>query len=374
MDSYERDLYNGEGESSEEASYGGSGSGNGARGRKKKTVAGKGKGWVVTFAVSMLAAFVGFIVLTVIQDRIVNNVATTPVVVAVAEVPEGIVLTESNMALYFAIENRDAAQVPMGITYQNATGMIGKITDRVIHISEIVTTECFKVESKFDEIEDAVELSLELGSLGQTVSGTLRAGDLVDIMAVIRVMKNEDEALVELEPGLLDVYPEADTLLEPVTAVEGEVTEGESVSESQGTDAGNTVEGDALLVLDENGEAVTDDELEFDLTYGVTGEYVSQLVAENIRVTGVYTSGGEATDTVEGAGGTMIATVVNITVPRALVDSILIAQEEGKITLVKVDEEAQLAKEGADTVSDTTQTTDTVVDTTTATGTNVITQ
>ena len=43
----------------------------------------------------------------------------------------------------------------------------------------------------------------------------------------------------------------------------------------------------------------------------------------------------------------MIATVVNITVPKAMVDAILIAQEEGKITLVKVDEEAQLAQDGA---------------------------
>lgn len=346
MDNYERDMY----EETEET-MGSSVAGKGGS-RKRKTVAKKGKGWVVTFAVSMLAAFILFIVLTVIQDRIVNNVATVPVVVAVAEVPQGIKLTESNMPLYFAIENRDATQVPAGITYPNATGMIGKITDRVIHASELVTTDCFKVETIYDEIEDSVELSLELGSLGQTVSGTLRAGDLVNIMAVVRVMKEEEEALVDLEPGLLDVHPDADTLLEPVTTVEGtETTEGEVVENvtdgTVETAEGESADGDAVLVLDEDGNLSGDGEMEFDLTYGITGEYVSQLVAENVRVTGVYTSGGEATDTVEGAGGTMIATVVNITVPKAMVDAILIAQEEGKITLVKVDEEAQLAQDGA---------------------------
>lgn len=349
MDSFERDLYNEEEETMEDTSYDGGSSQNGGKRKKKKTVAGKGKGWVVTFAVSMLAAFIGFVVLTVIQDRIVNNVATTPVVVAIAEVPQGIELTEANMALYFAIENRDSSQVPTGIIYQNAGGMIGKITDRVIHISEIVTTECFKVETIYDEIEDAVEISLELGSLGQTVSGTLRAGDLVDIMAVIHVVKDEEEALIDLEPGIMDLSPEADTLLEPVTTVEG--GENTDVVTEEVTGQNDVSEESGLLVFDENGELVEEEgELEFDLAYGVTGEYVSQLVAKDVRVTGVYTSGGEATDVVENAGGTMIATVVNITVPRALVDSILIAQEEGKITLVKVDEEKELAASGVEEV------------------------
>lgn len=336
MDNFERDLYE---EETMEGGYGEVDPSAKKRRRKKPNATKKGKGWAVAFLVAMLAAFVCFIVLTIIQDRILNTKATVPVVVAIAEVPEGIKLTEGNMALYFAVQNRDVDQTPAGITFPNATPMIGKITDRDIHMNEIITVDCFKEETKFDEIEDAVELSLELGSLGQTVSGTLRAGDLVDIIAVIKVEKELEDpnAPVDGVPGLLEIDM---TGQDPLLTIIPEET----------TDTGETVEEDDVIMFDEEGNIMEDTETEFDLSYGVTGEYVAQLVAENIRVTNVFTSGGEQNGAATEATA-MIATVVNVSVPRAYVDAILIAQEEGKITLVKVDEEKELLEENTDTTT-----------------------
>lgn len=356
MEDFERDFYDeeeteGEGYAEVDASK--------KKKRRKSNATKKGKGWAVAFLVAMLCAFVGFIVLTVIQDRILNTKATVPVVVAIAEVPEGIKLTEGNMALYFAIQERDAEQTPTGIIYSTATPILGKITGRNIHINEIITADCFKEENQFDEIEDAVELSLELGSLGQTVSGTLRAGDLVDIIAVIKVEKEQQDpnALVETTPGLMDIDMEGQPPLftiDPNEIMEGTTTEEVEVE----------VEDDTVIIFDENGEVLEGTKEELDLSYGITGEYVAQLVAENIRVTNVFTSGGEQNGATAETSN-MIATVVNISVPRAYVDAILIAQEEGKITLVKVDEEAELMMNEEATTSATSTTTTT----TTTTGT-----
>ena len=339
MDNYERDLYE---EDVEESVYGDD-ERTPKSGKRKPNAVKKGKGWAVTFMVSLLVSFIVFIVSTIVQDRILNTKVTTPVVVAIAEVPEGIKLTEGNMALYFAVQNRDSEQVPAGITYPNASPMIGKVTDRTIHVNEIITVDCFKAETKFDEIEDAVELSLELGSLGQTVSGTLRAGDLVDIIAVIKVEKKQEdpEAPVEGTPGLMDIDMQGQAPL--LTIDPNEITgEAEVVKEEE----------DTIIMFDENGDVMEGTKEELDLSYGITGEYVAQLVAENIRVTNVFTSGGEQNGTTT-EGTAMIATVVNISVPRAYVDAILIAQAEGEITLVKVNEEMELSKVGEDVTTST---------------------
>lgn len=326
MSDYERDIIDELEDELEEDSTPGT--------RRGRSVKKKGKGMAVLCAGALLAAFICFVVMTVIQDRIVNDKATTPVVVAIADVPAGVKLTEGNMALYFAIENRDAEQVPMGITYPNATPLIGEITGRAIYTNEIVTSDCFRKETVFDDIEDAVELSLELGSLGQTVSGTLRPGDLVDIVAVIKIQKNEDKSIVDLEPGIMDIpVPEGEDPLFTIDTTEGGENE-EPVEEQLPT----LDENSNMIVIGTDGNVENDIDEEFDLSYGVTGEYVAQVVAENIRVTGVFTSGGAQ----DGTEGAMVATVINISVPRQYVNAILIALEEGKITLVKVNEELEL--------------------------------
>lgn len=351
MDNYNDNNFNNENFDGYEGVMDSSTSGKKKNKKNKKHTGKKAEGRLIVGAIAIIAAFVVFMVMTVLEDRIVNSVYTVPVVVAIAEVPVGVELTEENMAKYFAVEERDAEQIPDGITYSNGIGMVGKIVGRQIHVKEIVTYDCFVQETVFDDVEDGVELSLELGSLGQTVSGILRAGDLVDIKAVVNLSTyamQKAEAESDAMEGK-EEYPAAMEGMAPIEPVESEVTEvvGEGVlgenTELQNVEVAieNTEVEKEVIVLDE--EDVLQQEA-LDLVYGVTGEYVAQTIAENVRVTGVFNSGGENTDAVESAGTTMVATVINITVPSHLVDAILIAQEEGTITLVKVDEEAQLER------------------------------
>lgn len=314
----------------------------GKKAKKKKQVKApkKKEGNIILATVCIITAFVVFMVLVAIKDRLVNGGTTANVVVAVAEVPKGAVLTEQNMSTYFVIEQRDAETVPAGIIYENARGMMGKTTGRVIHAKEIVTTDCFIDESYLDEIDDPVILALDLGSLGQTVSGVLRAGDVIDIRAIIKMpeQKSELDGVLDINGGGLlgvdETYPGGLFNIDPVDVVDEE-----------GTVPVVPMETDRLesVSMDTKGEVLRQEEV--DLAYGVTGEYVSQLLAENVRIVSVFTSGGERSDVVEAGGSSMVATVVNIAVPSSMVDSILIAKEEGKLTLVKVDEERRALAE-----------------------------
>lgn len=262
---------------------------------------------------AIILAFIVFIVLCVVQDRIVNQGITSPVVVAVSEVPRGTVLTQENMADYFAVEQRDAEELPSGITFPNGIPLVGKVTARDIHPMEIITDSCFITEDFYDDVEDPVEVSIQLGDIGQAVGGILRAGDIIDIKVIVQVEKEEN--------------PAADTAgMEQVTAI--------SIPNLPEPGIEETVLSDETIMLDGNGSVVMDEER--NLTYGVTGEYASQTIAENVRITGVYTSGGEHSDVVEASGETMVATVINVVVPRSLQDAIYIAMEEGTIRLSKV--------------------------------------
>lgn len=313
--------------------------------KKKQKLKGtkKDKNQLVFAGVLLIVTLIGWMVMVMLEDRMINNQEMTQVVVAATEVPVGIELTTENMATYFVMEDRPANQIPESIVYTDAMKMIGQITCRNIHAKEMVTSDCFVKNSIYDELEDGVELSLELGSLGQSVSGILRAGDLVDIMVVVEVEQDEWQLEENVEKF------EGDDIMLPIESSDDlSVQQGMEPREDKMTGE-ELLEGEAI-VIGADGMVVGQNAEE--LTTGITGDYVADTVAENIRVTGVYNSGGEKTDVVEAAGGTMVATVINVHVPENLVEAILLAQEEGKITLVKVDEEKRLSKEEA---SDTTK-------------------
>ena len=319
--------------------------------RKKSQKTGEKAGSKLSLAmIAIAAAFIVFVVLIMIESKLVNEEETTPVVVAIAEVPEGLYLDETNMPNYFAIEYRAVAEVPEGVvTYSNGSGMIGLITDRTIRIKEIVTSDCFYEEDFYEGIEDPVELAINLNSIGQTVGGVLRAGDYVDIKAVIKVDKSS--LLNGVEGGLLDIENGEGLLdIETTEGLESVVTEQDA---SQVTEPVKSQNSDTIVV-GESGVMEDDGIMEgAEISYGVTGDYISHSVAENVRVVRVFTSGGETTELVESNGGQMIATVINVVVPRYMADAILIAQEEGTITLTRV-EDPFYGKENVDeTVNET---------------------
>ncbi len=300
----------------------------------KRTSGKKVEGKLTVAFVALALMFITFVVLVVLENKMVNSGEKVNVVVAIAEVPEGIELTQANMPSYFGIEERNKEDIPLGVTtYANGTPMIGMITDRVIHTKEVITNECFYEKSFFDDIEDAVELSIDLGAIGQTVGGTLRPGDKVDIKAVIKVNKDSLIGNVEGEDSLVNIDGSSDELLDTgvLTPVEGEVVEEDAADSSIATDGVISIGqgGDVFLATDE------------ELRFGITGDYVSQVIAEDVVVVAVFNSGGETLQAVEAAGGNMVATVVNVAVPSNLVDAILLAKAEGTLTLARVYEEEE---------------------------------
>lgn len=306
--------------------------------KAKKTKGKKVEGKLTIAFVALALMFITFVVLVILEDKLVNGAEKVSVVVATAEVPEGIELTMENMPGYFAIEERVKDDLPDGVNfYDNGNPLIGKVTGRVIHPKEVITNECFYEGSFFDGIEDAVELSIDLGAVGQTVGGVLRPGDRIDIKAVIKIDKDSILGDLDAETNgtMFDELDEkkgqGDELIntDPIVPVEGEVydeLEYETASKMSSKDA---------ITLGKDGMAKFAKDVE--ISFGITGEYVSQVIAENVVVVDVFNSGGENLQAVEAAGGNMIATVINVAVPSYLVDSILIAQAEGTVTLSRVE-------------------------------------
>lgn len=316
----------------------------GKKGNKKRNKRTRGKqveGKLTVAFVAIALAFICFVVLIVLENKIVNAGEKVKVVVATAEVPAGIELTQTNMPNYFAIEERNKDDIPVGVTvYDNGNPMIGKITGRVIHAKEVITNECFYEKSFFADIEDAVELSIDVSAIGNAVGGTLRPGDKVDIKAVIKVGTQSLLTSMNGSEGLLDMGENTDELLDmggTIAPVEGEVVE-EEPDENIGT-----MNSKDAIELSQNG--MLNFAIDTEVSFGITGEYVSQVIAEDIVVVEVFNSGGETLSAVEAAGGNMVATVINVAVPSYLVDAILIADAEGTLSLSRVHEEEVEVKE-----------------------------
>ena len=260
------------------------------------------------------------------------------------DIPAGTKLTQENMPNYLSMEARLEEQIPLSGTFSSGYELIDKITDRDIKAREMLTDDCFYDVDFFSEVSDPVEISIAVGDLGRAVAGTLRAGDLIDIKTVIRLQTEEEGTVTE---GSV-------TNVEEVPTVSLEGTEGTEGTEEVPVVTSKPQEKSvSSVILDMFGNVLVDPRL--NLTYGVTGEYAVQTIAENVRVVAVYTSGGECTEAVEGAGGTMIATVVNVVVPRSMQDRIYLAIAEGNIQLARV--ETKVAPETEETVVETESTT-----------------
>lgn len=303
--------------------------------------------------VAIGAAVTVFVILTIIQNNLVNNVDRTGVVVALVDVPAGIVLTEENIPDYFGMESRPSADIPAGY-YTSGHALVGRVTSREIKAKEIVTASGIVGEDFYAGMEDPVEISIAADKIGQVVGGSLRAGDIVDIKVVIDLSsyygKNEtEEETPEGEAGILEPVTDTGTDTEPDVAAEGGAEAEESLDSGDGSQetgaAGTEPElPEGFLETDTAGELLW--ELPglsegSDLAYSVTGRYASVTVCEGVRVVNVYTSAGLDTAAAEADGSAQVATVINVVVPRHMEDDIFLALEEGTLRISRVVDRAE---------------------------------
>lgn len=308
--------------------------GTGKRKERKPAETRSGDKKALIAVVALAAAVIIFVILTIIQNKIVNSVDETGVVVALVDVPEGIVLTEENMMNYFGMESRPSADVPAGY-YTSGHALVGKVTGREIRAKEVVTSTCVIGENFYEDVEDPVEISIAVDKIGQVVGGSLRAGDIIDIKVVIDTsyFAGEEEALLDDEGEYsLDNVPE-------IAAQEGET--GEAGAEEPGEDMTAAEPPEAFTELGSpdplpgNLPWLSDDAAE-SYVYSASGRYASVTVCENVRVVNVYTSAGLDTADAEADGSTQVATVINVVVPRYMEDIIFLAQEDGTLHISRV--------------------------------------
>lgn len=299
--------------------------------KKKKSTSGGDKKAVVAL-VFIVAAIIVFVVLTIIQKNLINSGEKVNVVVAIKEVPAGLVLTKDNMPSYFTVELRNKADVPEG-SYASGAAFVGKVVCRKIYAKEMINPGCVMEKDLYDGIEDPVEISIEAAKLTNAVAGTLRAGDIIDIKVVVDMSylaQQEEENLFEGATyiGLDNV----ENIWEAGTGVNPSTTSDPFVYHDTGDD---------FTQRDLMAQSI------FDLNtyaFSATGKYASIPVGENIQVVNVYNSAGLDTDHAETMDPTVpqVATVFTVVVPRYMEDVIWLAMEEGTIQISRVvDKSAQ---------------------------------
>jgi len=294
------------------------------KGKKKKSE-NKGDKKIIFAMVALIAAFVIFIVLTVIQNNIVKNESKTGVVVAVKDVPRGLVLTQEVIQQYFTMELRASKDLPAEY-FQSGHALVGLITDREMLAKEVVTPKCLIEEDIYEGVDHPVLVSIEVAKLSHGVGGTLRAGDYIDINAIVDIqmmvngmLSGVDDGAYSMKdsPSIYDdtVFPNKDLFID----IDGE-------------DKNNTVEGFELAARLAKSVFNSDD-----FVYSATGKYASIKIGKKIRVVDVFTQAGLDTASAEADGVTkQVATVFTILVPREMEDIIYLSLEEGTLQVAKI--------------------------------------
>ena len=141
---------------------------------------GQGKIWPVVLCL-LLAAGV-FALLLNVESKKMAQYEKGSVVIAVADIPENQEITENNISELFAVEERLITDIPEA-AYQKLESLIGQYTHSGIDTGSMITKSMLgELQKDFGE---SVLLGVNMESLDQSVAGTLRAGDLVDIYTVI---------------------------------------------------------------------------------------------------------------------------------------------------------------------------------------------
>lgn len=294
--------------------------------KAKRTDSGDGTAAVALFA--LVAAILIFILLTMIQSNVVQNVDKKPVVVAIIDVPEGVLLDESNMAQYFGVEMRPTADLPLG-TYENGHDLVNKITSKPILAKEVITPSCLVKEDLFAGVEDPIIIGLEAGRISQAVAGTLRAGDVVDIHVIVKM---SDSLLDGIDSSSFDTGKDNALSLEGVEPITGNTPAGVVITNQKEEEK----KPDKGVYTPYSRKFNEMDFSEADCIWSPSGTYVSVSLLNNVKVYSVYTSSGVGTDAAETGGQKQVATVVNVIIPRSMASMFELASSDGDIYFSKV--------------------------------------
>ena len=137
-----------------------------------------------------------FIVLLNVETRQLSQYEKGSVVVAIMDVTEAKEITKENVEEYFAVEERALNDIPKA-AYLKLEELVGQYVRSGIDAGSMVT------ESMVGQLEsqhkDQVLLGVNMEALSQSVAGTLRVGDVIDIYTV--KVEEDDSVCVEKALG-----------------------------------------------------------------------------------------------------------------------------------------------------------------------------
>ena len=137
--------------------------------------------------ISAAVAFVLFVALTVIQGSILNQEKKDTVYQVIKDIAINTRITEENFNEYFKLKEVQISLIPNNYITEKSQ-IIGKYIKREYKVNDIVTTAGVRdVEKEYkDGIENPIEISFDISSLGSGVAGTLREGDFINIYGISR--------------------------------------------------------------------------------------------------------------------------------------------------------------------------------------------
>lgn len=142
---------------------------------------GKGKERIWPVLVCLFLAVALFLLLLNVEKRQLENFQKGYVVVAIEDVADDTEITPENVTQYLALEERTMRDIPEA-AYTDIQAVTGLYAEGGIDKGSMVTKNMF---GKLGGLSDnEVLLSVDMESLDQSVAGTLRAGDLIDLFAV----------------------------------------------------------------------------------------------------------------------------------------------------------------------------------------------
>ena len=148
--------------------------------------------------ISALVAFILFIALTIIQSSILNQETKVTVYQVQKDIYNGTKITEDNFNEYFATKAVQASLIPDGYITDSSL-IIGKFVNRDYKARDVITVDGLNDSEALynSNIEHPVKLSFQVGNLSDSVSGTIREGDYINIYGM-KNGKNADGEVVLL--------------------------------------------------------------------------------------------------------------------------------------------------------------------------------
>lgn len=156
-----------------------------------------------TLVVCFVLVALLYVGLLMLERAIITENVTTKVYVAIQNIEPDTLITENNIDLYFALVERSIASIPSD-SISNRDDLINHTVNNFLSQNNPVTESLLTSrESEVSDIKDSVMVSFMVQSTPGAVSGTIRAGDRVNIWHAVN---DEATQKTEVLPICKNVY------------------------------------------------------------------------------------------------------------------------------------------------------------------------